>query len=63
MRPLLIALLLLATTGCATGKMAYKDVKGYVKQVNRDHGCIGVEIKNDAAICISDIYFTVKIRY
>ena len=63
MRPLLIALLLLATAGCATGKMAYKDTKGYFKQVNRDHDCIGVEIKNDAAICIGDIYFTVKIRY
>ena len=63
MRPLLIALLLLATTGCATGKMAYKDTKGYLKQVNRDHGCIGVEVSRESAICIGDIYFTVKINY
>ena len=63
MRAGLIVLLLLATTGCATGKMAYKDTKGYFKQVNRDHGCIGVEVSRESAICIGDIYFTIKINY
>ncbi len=60
---LLIVALLLMQAGCATGKKAHHDIKTYLKQVDDNYDCIGVEVGQEAAICIDDISISVTITF
>ena len=49
--------------GCASMQTAQENVKTYLDYVDENYDCIGVEIKNKAAICIDDVAFTVTVTF
>ena len=60
-RHTLIAVLLLSLTGCATGAMALKDTKRYLRDVDDSYGCRGIAVHKDAALCIYPDRLTISI--
>ena len=52
-----VAALVLQLTGCATYNRVYDDLE----YVQGKHGCIGVELNNESALCIDTVYVTVTI--
>jgi len=56
-------LIMLLVTGCHSFKMAEKQIKTYLKHVDENYDCIGVEIVDDAAICIDDVAVTITVTF
>ena len=59
----LIAVLLLSLTGCATGAMALKDTKRYLRDVDDNYGCRGIAVHERAALCIYADRLTVSVPF
>ena len=57
----LILVLLLSLTGCATGAMAVRDSKRYLRDVDDNYGCRGIALTKDAALCIYEDRLTISI--
>ncbi len=49
--------------GCAPIQTAQENTQAYLDYVDENYDCIGVEIKNKAAICIDDVAFTVTVTF
>lgn len=60
--PILTAIMLL-TSGCATFKQAEGDLKTYLRHVDDQYDCVGIEIGSDAALCVDDVAFTVTVTF
>jgi len=55
-------LLLCLCAACSTAKMAYRDIRAGIKDVQDHYGCSGVKLADDAAFCVGDIYLTITVR-
>ncbi len=58
-----LALLSLTMLGCAPIQTARENTKAYLDYVDENYDCIGVEIKNEAAICLDDVALTVTVTF
>ena len=49
--------------GCAPIQTARENTQAYLDYVDENYDCIGVEIKNEAAICLDDVALTVTVTF
>lgn len=57
-----IALTLLACILCGCSSLR-DNTKAYLDRVDRTYNCVGVELGNEAAICIDDVALTVTVTF
>lgn len=60
--PILTAIMVL-TSGCATVDVANDKVRGYLRHVNDQYDCVGIEVGDGAAFCVDDIAITVTVTF